>query len=327
MRRRTFIKAIAGTAVAWPLAARAQRPSMSVIGFIHSGSPGPIASLVTAFLRGLAEAGFVEGRNVAIEYRWAEDQFDRLPALASDLVRRNPSLIFVGGGDIAALAAKSATSTIPIVFAIGADPVRQGIVASLNRPGGNITGVSFLAVELRPKMLDLIRELVPNIATIAVLGNPNRPSYARLVNEVLGPARAIGLRVHVLKAAGAREIDTAFSTLKQLRVDALLILSDPVYLNRRDQIARLEMSHKVPAIHSSLQSVSAGGLIGYGADIGDAYRQAGIYSGRILKGEKPADLPVMQPTTFKLAINLKTAKAIGIDVPPTLLARADEIIE
>ena len=327
MRRRDFLGVLGGAAAAWPLAARAQQPAKPVIGFLHSGSPGPYSYALTAFRRGLGEAGFVEGDSVTIDYRWAEDRFDRLPALAGELVRRNVSLIFVGGGDIAALAAKSATATIPIVFAIGADPVQQGIVASLNRPGGNVTGVTFLAVEIRPKMVELIRELLPRAKKVAVLGNPNRPGFERLVNDVVKPARAAGLDVRVLKAGNEREIEAAFSTFNQARVDGLLVLSDPVYTNRRDQIARLQRSYKIPAIHGSRESVVAGGLISYGARLEDAYRQAGVYAGRVLKGEKPADLPVMQPTRFELVINLKTAKAIGIEIPPTLLARADEVIE
>ena len=300
---------------------------MPVIGFLHSGSPGPSSNISTQFRRGLGEARFVEGDTVVIVYRWAEDRFDRLPALASELVQRNVSLIFVGGGDIAALAVKSATATIPIVFAIGADPVQQGIVASLNRPGGNITGATFLAVEIRPKMVELIRELMPQTKKIAVLGNPNRPGFEQLLNDVVKPAEAAGLDVRVLRAGSDREIEVAFSTLNQEAVDGLLVLSDPVYMNRREQIARLLKLHKIPAIFGSRESVVAGGLMSYGASIEDAYRQAGAYAGRILKGEKPGDLPVMQPTKFELVINLKTARALGLTVPPALLSRADEVIE
>jgi putative tryptophan/tyrosine transport system substrate-binding protein len=298
-----------------------------VIGFLHSGSPSPTLGVLTAFRRGLGEAGFVEGVSVAIEYRWAEDRFDRLPALAGELVRRNVSMIVVGGGDVAAIAAKSASATIPIVFAIGADPVQQGIVASLNRPGGNVTGTTFLAVEIRPKMLELIRELMPHTRKIAVLGNPNRPGFEQLLNDVVKPAEASGLDVRVLRAGSEHEIEAAFSILNQARVDGLIVLSDPVYTNRRDQVVRLQELYKIPAVHGSREVVVAGGLISYGASIEDAYRQAGAYAGRILKGEKPADLPVLQPTKFELVINLKTAKALSITVPPTLLARADEVIE
>jgi len=326
MKRREFL-GIVGGAGAWPLAARAQQSAMPVIGFLHSGSPGPTSDALTAFRRGLGEAGFVESGNVAIEYRWAEDQFDRLAALAGELVRRNVSVIAVGGGDVAAAAAKSASATIPIVFAIGADPVQIGIVASLNRPGGNATGATFLAVEIRPKMVELIRELMPQTKKIAVLGNPNRLGFEQLLNDVVKPAEAAGLDVHVLRAGSQREIEAAFSTLNQARVDALLVLSDPVYTNRREEVARLQNSYKIPAIYGSREIVVAGGLMSYGASIEEAYRQAGAYAGRILKGEKPTDLPVLQPTRFELVINLKTAKALGIEVPPQLLARADEVIE
>jgi putative tryptophan/tyrosine transport system substrate-binding protein len=329
MRRRQFITLLSGTA-AWPLVASAQAPTVPVVGFLHSGSPDPGSSYwpaLAAFRNGLGEFGFVEGRNLSIEYRWAEDQFARLPTLAGELVARAVALIFVGGGDVAVLAAKQATTTIPIVFAIGADPVRQGLVASLGRPGGNITGATFLSVELRPKMLELMRELLPKAVSIGVLGNPNRPGYDQLVDEVLKPAQAMGLRVHVLTASNEREIDTAFATLARAPADALIMLSDPVYGNRRNQIAELARSYKVPTIYYSREFVVAGGLVSYGASIQDAYHHAGIYCGRILKGEKPADLPVFQPTRFELVINLKTAKALGLEVPPTLLARADEVIE
>jgi putative tryptophan/tyrosine transport system substrate-binding protein len=329
MRRRTFISLL-GAAAAWPLAARAQQQAVPVIGFLHSASADPRSSYwpaTEAFRQGLGEAGFSEGKNLVIEYRWAEDQFDRLPALAGDLVKRNVSLIFAGGGDVVALAAKSATSTIPIVFAIGADPVRQGIVTSLGRPGGNVTGATFLSVELRPKTVELVRELVPDTKTIAVLANPNRPGFEQLVAEVLEPARNRGLQAHVLKASNEQEIEAAFSTFPHARADALLVLSDPVYLNRRDQIAQLAKTYRLPTIHAARELVVAGGLASYGASIKDAYRQGGDYCGRILKGERPADLPVLQPTKFELVINLKTAKALGLEVPPTLLARADEVIE
>jgi putative ABC transport system substrate-binding protein len=328
IQRREFVRLLGGTA-AWPLMARAQQAAKSVIGFLHSASPDPHSaywSAAAAFRRCLGESGFVEGQNLAIEFRWAEDRFERLPILASDLVKSNVSLIFAGGGDVAALAAKSATTKIPIVFAIGDDPVKQGIV-SLSRPEGNITGVTFLVVELRAKTLELLRELVPNAATIAVLVNPNRPNFQSLLGEVLEPARRLGLQVHVLKAGNEGEIDTAFSTFRNSRVDALLVLSDPVFFNRRDQLARLEIQYKIPAVHATRGFVAAGGLISYGASVDDAYCQAANYCGRILKGEAPNNLPVMQPTKFDLVINLKTAKVIGFEVPPTLLARADEVIE
>jgi putative ABC transport system substrate-binding protein len=324
MRRRDFISGLACVAASLPKAVSAQqRP---VIGFLHSGSAGPNSFSVNAFRRSLANAGFVEGETVTIDYRWADDRFDELPALAEELVRRNVSLIGVGGGDVAALAAKSATATIPIVFAIGADPDQQGLVVSLNRPGGNITGTTFLSVEVRPKMVELLRELLPRTKTIAVLGNQNRPGFERLVNDVVRPAEAAGLNVRILKAGNEREINDAFATFHNAPVDGLLMLSDPVYTNRRDQVVRLQRSLKIPTI-STHEIVEAGGLIGYGASIPDSYAQAGIYAARILRGEKPADLPVLQPTKFELVINLRTAKVIGVTVPPTLLARADAVIE
>jgi putative tryptophan/tyrosine transport system substrate-binding protein len=328
MRRRAFIALIG--AMAWPHAARAQQAALPTIGFLHSASPDPrssYASAVAAFRKGLGEGTLTEGTHVALEFRWAEDRFDRLPELASDLVQRDVSLIFAGGGDVVALAAKRATSTIPIVFAIGADPVAQGIVASLSRPGANITGVSFLSVELRPKMVELFRELVPAGASIAVLANPNRPGFERLVAEVVEPAQRAGLRVHVRRAGNEGEITAAFATFETTRVDALLVLSDPVYLNRRVQIAELQAAHRIPTIHASRESVLAGGVASYGASIEEAYRQAALYCARILKGEQAADLPVLQPTKFELVLNLKSAKSLGLDIPPLLLARADEVIE
>jgi putative ABC transport system substrate-binding protein len=325
LKRREFIALLSGAA-AWPIAARAQRPT-PVIGFLHSGSPVPSSAILAHFQRGLAETGFTEPETVTIVYRWAEDHFERLPALAGDLVNNNVALIFVGGGDIAALAAKSATTTIPIVFAIGADPVQQGIVPSLNRPGGNVTGATFLAVELRPKMVELIRDLMPQIKNVAVLGNPNRPGFEGLVSEVVKPAEAADLNVRVLKASSEREIEQALLMAKQARVEAVLVLSDPVYTNRRTQLAQLLQSYKIPAIHGSREIVLAGGLMSYGASIEDAYRQAGMYAGRILKGERAADLPVVRASKFELVINLKAAKTLGVEIPPTLLARADEVIE
>jgi putative ABC transport system substrate-binding protein len=326
MRRRDFIKVMTVSVGTWPLVVRAQKRSKPTIGFLHSASPEPWAIMLNEFRRGLGDSGFNEGDTVEIIYRWAEDRFDRLPTFANDLVQQGVSLIAVGGGDIAALAAKSATTTIPIVFAIGADPVQQGIVASLNHPGGNITGTTFSAVEIRPKLVELLRELIPQAKKIVVLGNPNRPGFERLLNDVVTPAEAAGLDVRVLRAGNEREIDNAFSTLNH-NVDGILVLSDPVYANRRDQLSSLLMQHKIPSIFSARENVGAGGLISYGASMEDAYRQAGIYAGRILKGENPGNLPVMRPVKFELVINLKTAKAIGLTVPPALLARADEVIE
>ena len=330
MRRREFIKMLGSCAVGWPLSARAQPLHNPVIGVLHSASPNPSSeywSAMAAFRRGIADGGFLENKNVSIEYRWAEDHFERLPTLASELVQRKVSLIFAGGGDVAALAAKKATATIPIVFAIGADPVQQGIVSSLSRPEGNVTGATFLAVELRPKILELLRELVPKASVIAIIGNPNRPNFQPLLNEMVALARAIGLQARVLQAANGKEIEAAFNTFSHEPVDGLLVLSDPAYANQRDLLAHLEIQYKVPAVSSSRDYAMAGGLASYGASISDSYYQAGIYSARILKGEKPSDLPVLEPTKFELVINLRTAKSIGVVVPGTLIARADEVIE
>jgi putative ABC transport system substrate-binding protein len=330
MKRREFITLVGGATAAWPLAARAQHPAMPMVGILHSASPDPRSaywSAMAAFRRGVSDSGFLEGQNVSFEFRWAEDQFARLPTLAAELVRRHVSLIFAGGGDVAALAAKEATATIPIVFAMGADPVEQGIVTSLSRPGANVTGVTFLAVELRPKMLDVIRDLLPKVSTIAILGNPNRPNHQALLDQMLASAQARGLQVRVLAAGSGPEIDSAFKILTREPVDALLVLSDPVYLNQRDQLARLELQYRIPTVNASREAVVAGSLASYGASIEDSYYQAGIYTGRILKGEKPADLPVLQPTKFELVINLKTAKALGLIVPQALLVAADEVIE
>jgi putative ABC transport system substrate-binding protein len=274
----------------------------------------------------LKTAGFAEGGDIKVEYRWAEDRFERLPALARELVDAKVAVIMAGGGDVSALAAKSATTTIPIVFAIGADPVQQGIVASLSRPGANITGATFLAVEIRPKMVELTRELLPNAKHVALLANPHRPGFRRLVQDVVKPAEIAGLSVRILEASDEFTIKNAFEALRQAPVDAVLIMSDPVYSNRRDLMARLQLAIRIPMIAWG-EMVGAGGLIGYGAQPSDAYTQAGRYSGRILKGEKAGELPIVQPTKFELVINLKTAKELGVHVPATLLARADTVIE
>jgi putative tryptophan/tyrosine transport system substrate-binding protein len=312
----------------WPVAARAQQP-MPMVGFLSGQSADTSAFLVDAFRQGMKETGYVEGRNVAIEFRWAENQIKRLTALAADLVSRHAAVIAAtgGGGTAASLAAKEATTTIPIVFTSGVDPVKIGLVASLNRPSGNLTGITFLALALDAKRLELLRELVPKVTTIAVLLNPTFPDAADHLREIQDAARAIGEHVTVLNASNVPEIDAAFETLVQIRPDALLVGDDPFFISRREQLADLAARHRLPAIYGERDFIVAGGLASYGASFPDAVRQVGIYTGRILKGEKPADLPVLRPTKFELVINLKTAKAIGLTLSPTLLARADEVIE
>jgi putative ABC transport system substrate-binding protein len=324
MNRRKLIFLLAG-AMSAARALRAQQKAMPVIGYLGSESPGPMAPLVAAFLQGLSETGYVDGQNLAIEYRWAEGDYDRLPALAADLVRRKVDVIATLGIP-SALAAKSATSTIPIVFSVG-DAVERGLVASLARPGGNLTGVSLLNVELTPKRLELISELVPQAGVIALLVNPNNPNTERTIRDMEEAARAKGVQLNILKAGTESEIDAAFASLVQLPAGALVVVGDPLFINRREQLVALASRHAVPTIYAFREYAAAGGLISYGTSFTAAYRQLGTYAGKILKGAKPADLPVQQPTTFELVVNLNTAKALGLSVPPSILARADEVIE
>ena len=300
---------------------------MPVIGYLNSAALGPNAPLLAAFRQGLSQIGYVEGQNVAIEYRWAEGQYDRLPGLAADLVRRKVDAIATSGGDRSALAAKTATSTIPIVAVIGGDPVAAGLVGSIARPGGNLTGVSFLTAELMPKRLELLLDLVPLAGVIALLVNQDNPQTEGVTGGVQEAARAKGVQLEILKAGTEAEIDAAFGSLTQLSVSTVLVQADPFFFTRREQLVALAARHAVPAIYELRAFAAAGGLISYGASLAGVYRLVGSYVGQILKGAKPADLPVQQPTTFELVVNLKTAKALGLTVPPSILARADEIIE
>jgi putative tryptophan/tyrosine transport system substrate-binding protein len=325
MRRRELLLLVGG-AVTAPRALRAQQKAMPVIGFLASASPGPNAANLAALRQGLSEAGYVEGQNVAIEYRWAEGDFDRLPALAADLVGRGVDVIVTSGGNFSALAAKNATSSIPIVFIAGADPVEEGLVASLARPGGNLTGVTLFANELWGKRVELISELAPEARTLAKLGNPKWPGTERDIAAVQEAARAKGLHLRILKASTESDIDAAFASVVDLKVGGLLV-GDPTYFGRREQIVALAARYAVPTIYDFRIYVAAGGLISYGTSQTDTYRNVGTYVGKILKGARPADLPVQQPATFELVVNLKTAKALGLTVPPSILARADEVIE
>jgi putative ABC transport system substrate-binding protein len=323
MRRREFISLL-GSAAAWPRAARAQQ-AMPMVGYLHSASPEPYSPMMAAFRHGLAEVGYVDGQNVTIDYRWAEGQFNRLPALAAELVAGRPAVLVAGGGDVSAVAAKAATTTVPIVFTIGGDPVSYGLVSNLSRPSSNLTGVTFFTITLGPKRLELLRELLPKAGKIAMLVNPK--SLNPDAKEVQEAARALGQSVHILDAASEGDIDSAFRSLAQERDDALIVVSNPLFTSRREQIVTLANYQRVPAIYPLREFVASGGLVSYGASIKDAYRQAGVYAARLLKGAKPSDLPVLQPSKFELVINLKTAKALGLEISPTLLARADEVIE
>ena len=326
MRRRELIILLGGAVAAWPLAAHAQQKAMPVIGVLGSGSPGPLAPFVAAFRQGLSEIGYVEGENLAFEHRWAEGHYDRLPALAADLVGRNVNLISAASVT-AALVAKNTTTTIPIVFTGGGDPVESGLIASLARPGGNITGISTLAVELMPKRFELLLELVPQTRMIAVLVNPNSADAERQTRDLEEAARAKGVPLAILKASDDGEIDAAFATIVQRQSSAVLVSSAPLFNSRRGQLVALASRYAVPAMYERREFATAGGLISYGASLTSVYHQAGLYAGRILKGEKPADLPVQQPTTFELVVNLKTAKALRLTVPQSILARADEVID
>jgi putative ABC transport system substrate-binding protein len=327
VRRRDIITLLGGAAAAWPLVVRAQQSTMPVIGFLSGASPAAFAHLVAAFHEGLAEAGYVEGENVAIEYRWAEGRYDRLPAFAADLVAREVTVMVASGGDRPTLAAKAATSTIPIVFTGSDNPVKFGLVASLSRPGGNVTGMQGFTSELEVKKLELLHELLPDARMIAMLVNPDNPSAEPDTKDVQAAASAIGKQIRVLEASSEQEIDLAFETLVQQRPDALLVGHDPFFNSSREQLVALAARHAVPAIYEFREFVLAGGLMSYGNIIADNYRQAGIYAGRILKGEKPADLPVQQATKFELMINLPLARTLGIEIPRSILLRADEVIE
>src|SRR5262245_3777642 len=326
MKRREFISLLGGAAAAWPLAARAQQPAIPVIGYLNNGSPESDVPRLTGLRRGLSQTGYIEGRNLVIEYRWAGNQADRLPTLAADLVQLRVAVI-VSPGMVATLAAKAATTSIPIVFGVANDPVQLGLVASLNRPGGNVTGTNAFAGELGAKELALLHELVPGTPTIGFLENPKNPIFEFQTRDVLAAAPVIGLKVQILKASTDREIDAAFASLVQARTGALLVGNDLFFNSRIEQIVALAARHAIPTMYTFRDFVVSGGLISYGGSLTDAYRQVGLYTGRILKGAKPADLPVIQATKIDLTINLKTAKALGLQIPDRLLALADEVIE
>jgi putative ABC transport system substrate-binding protein len=327
MKRREFITLLGGAAAAWPLAARAQQPAMPVIGYLSSASPDRDAGRLRAFRQGLSETGFIEGRNVAIEYRWADEQHDRLPALAADLVHQQVAVIAQAGHVLGVFAAKAATTTIPIVFVTGVDPVGLGLVASLSRPGVNLTGVTTLGIELEPKRLELLHGLIPAARTVGALVNRMHPIAEAQSSELQAAARALGLKLQILDASTERDFDAAFARLVELQADGLVIATDGLFISQSEHLARLAVRHAMPAIFQLRAFAAAGGLMSYGGDFAEMYRQSGVYVGRILKGEKPVDLPVQQVTRVELVLNLKTAKALGLEIPATLLARADEVIE
>jgi putative tryptophan/tyrosine transport system substrate-binding protein len=327
MRRREFITFVGGAAVAWPLAARAQQPAMPVVGFLSSGSANTLGHFVNAFQKGLAESGYIEGQNISVEYRYADGQFDRLPTLASELARLHVTVIVAGGGMVTPLAAKNATATIPIVFSAGGDPVRAGLVSSLNRPGGNITGFALFTALLQSKRLELLNKLVPNAKVIGFLINPNSRDSDTDARDAQAAIHAVGKEMIQLNTYIEQDFDAAFAMLAQRGAGAFLHASDPIFVIRRTQIIALAAQYALPGIYTTRELPISGGLMSYGDDVTDSYRQVGIYTGRILKGEKPADLPVVQPTKFEFVINRKTAKTLGLEIPPTLLALADEVIE
>jgi putative tryptophan/tyrosine transport system substrate-binding protein len=326
MRRRDFIAGL-GSAAVWPVVARAQQPAMPVIGFLTSNRSAAVPHYTAAFREGLAETGFVEGRNVKIEYRFAEQHLERIPALAVDLVRRGVAVIFSSGGDVPAMVAKGATSTIPIVFVSGYDPVKIGLVASLNRPGGNITGATVIAGELGPKRVELLRDLVPQVRAAGLMINPNEPNAESDIASAQAAAQSIGLQIHILNADSEQDVEKIFTALVDLKADGLLVYPSPLFQNLRQKIVAMVARQLMPAVYYSRDYPAVGGLISYGASLTGLYRQGGIYVGRVLKGERPANLPVVQPTKFELVINLGTAKALGLPIPPAVLVRADEVTE
>ena len=327
MKRRDFFSLFAGAAVAWPLAVRAQQELMRTIGFLSSRSPSESSGVVAAFREGLGESGFVEGQNVAIAFRWAEGHYERLPALAAELVDRRVKVLFAAGGPPSAFAAKAANATIPIVFSAVNHPVELGLVASLNRPGGNITGMSMFTAEITAKNLNLLKEMVPAVTIVAYLINPASPAAKIYSDSVVAAASALGITAHVVNASTEQDLDDAFASSKKFGAAGLVVIGEPFFDTQRDKIVALAQRYVLPAIYTFREYVTAGGLMSYGPSITDAYRRGGIYVARILKGEKPTDLPVMQPTKFDFAINLKTARTLGLNVPPTLLATTDEVIE
>jgi putative ABC transport system substrate-binding protein len=326
MKRREFVAGL-GAAAALPVLGRAQQPKMPLIGFLNGRSHAETVSVMGQFHKGLAEAGFAEGENLRLEYRWAEGRYERLPILAAELVERRPTVIVTTGGNVTALAAKAATSTIPIVFAAGGDPVKGGLVASLNRPGGNVTGISLFIAELAAKRLELLREVAPKSTRIGVLMNPNNPAGVAEARDIESRATALGLTVKPFAVRGAADLEQTFAAAAQDKIQAVLVTNDPFLIDIRDQLVRIAAAGKLPIVYFTREFVEAGGLISYGASIGDGYHKVGEYAARILRGAKPADLPVQQPTTFELVINLRAAKVLSLEIPPTLIARADEVIE